>query len=322
MAVIPGCEAVEQVGPTTATRAGSRSACPARSAATAPTSASSTCVEPERAGLDGTRRGHDGLDHAAAPTSTLRRGRTAGPRWTTRAAAVIGGPLARLDSRFAERLAESLIAQGLAAPSTPTPRLGHGGVPSDGLALLPARLGRRGAGPARGARAGAAGHGRRHGRHAAINEGISLPATGHGPAPRRPRPASSAWATTLRIGATTTADPPARAGRRPAAARRPRGRTASWSIRNMATVGGNLFTPPPGGDVAVGAAGARRPRRGHGAGRRPRTLAARPTSGPGFMTTAPGRRTSCVTAIIVPLDAGPDGVRQVRPQGRRTRRRS
>ena len=28
-------------------------------------------------------------------------------------------------------------------------------------------------------------------------------------------------------------------------------RTASWSIRNMGTVGGNLFTPPPGGDVAV-----------------------------------------------------------------------
>jgi CO/xanthine dehydrogenase FAD-binding subunit len=27
--------------------------------------------------------------------------------------------------------------------------------------------------------------------------------------------------------------------------------TASWSIRNMATVGGNLFTPTPGGDVAV-----------------------------------------------------------------------
>jgi CO/xanthine dehydrogenase FAD-binding subunit len=27
--------------------------------------------------------------------------------------------------------------------------------------------------------------------------------------------------------------------------------TASWSIRNMATVGGNLFTPPPGGDVAA-----------------------------------------------------------------------
>lgn len=27
--------------------------------------------------------------------------------------------------------------------------------------------------------------------------------------------------------------------------------TASWAVRNMGTVGGNLFTPPPGGDVAV-----------------------------------------------------------------------
>ena len=27
--------------------------------------------------------------------------------------------------------------------------------------------------------------------------------------------------------------------------------TAAWAIRNMATVGGNLFTPPPGGDIAV-----------------------------------------------------------------------
>ena len=27
--------------------------------------------------------------------------------------------------------------------------------------------------------------------------------------------------------------------------------TASWAVRNMATVGGNVFTPPPGGDVAV-----------------------------------------------------------------------
>ena len=28
-------------------------------------------------------------------------------------------------------------------------------------------------------------------------------------------------------------------------------RTAGWSVRNMATVGGNLFTPPPGGDIAT-----------------------------------------------------------------------
>ncbi len=27
--------------------------------------------------------------------------------------------------------------------------------------------------------------------------------------------------------------------------------TASWTVRNLATVGGNLFTPPPGGDVAT-----------------------------------------------------------------------
>jgi CO/xanthine dehydrogenase FAD-binding subunit len=27
--------------------------------------------------------------------------------------------------------------------------------------------------------------------------------------------------------------------------------TGSWPVRNMATIGGNLFTPPPGGDVAV-----------------------------------------------------------------------
>ncbi len=27
--------------------------------------------------------------------------------------------------------------------------------------------------------------------------------------------------------------------------------TASWPIRNLATVGGNLFTPPPGGDLGV-----------------------------------------------------------------------
>lgn len=29
------------------------------------------------------------------------------------------------------------------------------------------------------------------------------------------------------------------------------GHTASWTIRNMATVGGNLFAPPPAGDFAV-----------------------------------------------------------------------
>jgi len=55
---------------------------------------------------------------------------------------------------------------------------------------------------------------------------------------------------TLRIGATATltqlleqADVPM--------LREAARNTASWSIRNMGTVGGNLFTPPPGGDIAV-----------------------------------------------------------------------
>jgi CO/xanthine dehydrogenase FAD-binding subunit len=55
---------------------------------------------------------------------------------------------------------------------------------------------------------------------------------------------------TLRIGATATLtqllNQEAVPMLRDAAAN-----TASWSIRNMGTVGGNLFTPPPGGDVAV-----------------------------------------------------------------------
>jgi CO/xanthine dehydrogenase FAD-binding subunit len=28
-------------------------------------------------------------------------------------------------------------------------------------------------------------------------------------------------------------------------------RTAGWAVRNMGTIGGNLFTPPPGGDIAT-----------------------------------------------------------------------
>ncbi len=82
-----------------------------------------------------------------------------------------------------------------------------------------------------------------------INEGISLPEAvmglrlaGLGGLERA--------GDTLRIGATATLTqlldqdvvPMLREAAR---------NTASWSIRNMGTVGGNLFTPPPGGDVAV-----------------------------------------------------------------------
>jgi CO/xanthine dehydrogenase FAD-binding subunit len=82
-----------------------------------------------------------------------------------------------------------------------------------------------------------------------INEGISLPAAVMGlrlaGLDRLEREGD-----TLRIGATATLtrllDQDAIPMLREAARN-----TAAWSIRNMGTVGGNLFTPPPGGDVAV-----------------------------------------------------------------------
>ena len=82
---------------------------------------------------------------AAGPISSSPS-RDGALRWPTRGAATIDGPLARLDSRFAERLAESLIAQGLRAldarfssvPQPPPERLRPTPeVPSDGRDLLP-----------------------------------------------------------------------------------------------------------------------------------------------------------------------------------------
>jgi CO/xanthine dehydrogenase FAD-binding subunit len=54
----------------------------------------------------------------------------------------------------------------------------------------------------------------------------------------------------LRIGATTTLTRLLEQEDSPLLRQAARN-TASWSIRNLGTVGGNLFTPPPGGDVAV-----------------------------------------------------------------------
>lgn len=82
-----------------------------------------------------------------------------------------------------------------------------------------------------------------------VNEGISLPRQVMG-LRRAGLDRFERVGDELRLGATATltalveqADVPLLR----AAARR----TASWSVRNMATVGGNLFTPPPGGDVAT-----------------------------------------------------------------------
>jgi CO/xanthine dehydrogenase FAD-binding subunit len=78
-------------------------------------------------------------------------------------------------------------------------------------------------------------------------------------------------------------------------------RTASWSIRNMGTVGGNLFTPPPGGDVATAllALGARVVATGPD-GPRILPLADLWT---GFLTTDLAGD-ELVTSIVVPVEAG------------------
>ncbi len=132
-----------------------------------------------------------------------------------------------------------------------------------------------------------------------INEGISLPAkvmglrrVGLGGIEQRgDRLAIGAMATLTAL--TTLQEVPLLAE----AARH----TASWAVRNMGTVGGNLFTPPPGGDVAtallaldaqvelVGPAGAR----------------LLPLSGfwTGFMTTAAGPD-ELVARIVVPVAPG------------------
>ena len=55
---------------------------------------------------------------------------------------------------------------------------------------------------------------------------------------------------TVHIGATTTLTQV----RRPPGSRcspRPRSNVGGWAVQNMGTAGGNLFAPPPAGDLAV-----------------------------------------------------------------------
>ena len=97
-----------------------------------------------------------------------------------------------------------------------------------------------------------------------INEGISLPLKVMG-LRRAGLDGIEQVGDELRIGATATITQLLGQQHVPML-RQAAARTASWSIRNMATVGGNLFTPPPGGDMAVAllALDARRGRRGTG----------------------------------------------------------
>jgi CO/xanthine dehydrogenase FAD-binding subunit len=82
-----------------------------------------------------------------------------------------------------------------------------------------------------------------------INDGMSIPETVMGlrfaGLDKLERSGAS-----LRIGATATLTQLLRQDFVPMLHEAARN-TAGWSIRNMGTVGGNLFTPPPGGDVAV-----------------------------------------------------------------------
>ena len=82
-----------------------------------------------------------------------------------------------------------------------------------------------------------------------INEGISLPESVMG-LRRAGLDHLERVADALRIGAAATLTQLVGQAHVPML-REAATNTASWSIRNMATVGGNLFTPPPGGDVAV-----------------------------------------------------------------------
>lgn len=132
-----------------------------------------------------------------------------------------------------------------------------------------------------------------------INEGISLPGRVMG-LRRAGVGRIERVDAELRIGATTTLTRLVEQDDVPLL-RLAASRTASWSIRNMATVGGNLFTPPPGGDVATAllALDARVVVTGP-AGPRILPLADLWT---GFLTTCLAAD-ELVTSIVVPLDAG------------------
>jgi aerobic carbon-monoxide dehydrogenase medium subunit len=82
-----------------------------------------------------------------------------------------------------------------------------------------------------------------------INEGVSMPEAVMG-LRRTGLDGLEHVDGTLRIGATATLTQLLDQRAVPMLSKAARS-TASWSIRNMGTVGGNLFTPPPGGDVAV-----------------------------------------------------------------------
>lgn len=112
MEILPGCDAVEQVSPTEY-RGRITLRLPGVVGSYRTSVSLVDAVAPERSGLEGHLEGAMGsIEGRADFVLTEVAGGTA---LEYNGSGVIQGPLAGLDSRFAERLAESLIAQGLQA---------------------------------------------------------------------------------------------------------------------------------------------------------------------------------------------------------------
>lgn len=112
MAVIPGCEAVEETAPDEF-RGRITLRLPGVVGSYRTTVRLVDVTAPERAGLDGRVEGAMGAITGRADFTLAEA--DGGTAMDYRGSGTIDGPLARLDSRFAERLAELLIAQGLRA---------------------------------------------------------------------------------------------------------------------------------------------------------------------------------------------------------------
>jgi carbon monoxide dehydrogenase subunit G len=127
LAVIPGCESVEEVAPDEF-----EGRITLRLPGAVGTYRTKVCLvdieAPARAGLDGRVDGPMGsiagrasftlVEDPAPTTDTTDASATGARNGTTitwNGTGTIQGPLARLDGRFAERLAESLVQQGLRA---------------------------------------------------------------------------------------------------------------------------------------------------------------------------------------------------------------
>ena len=122
LAVIPGCESVERVAP-----GEYESRITLRLPGAVGTYRTHVRLvdtrPPERSGLDGRIEGAMGSIRGRADFVLREDG--PGTAMEYQGHARIDGPLARLDSRFAERLAQSLISQGLLALGARLAREGH-----------------------------------------------------------------------------------------------------------------------------------------------------------------------------------------------------